>query len=549
VGTLLHVVTTAAQAKRYAEFARLLVRNRGSIRLATESDIGLDDEESRRQGERLASDLEEMGPTFVKLGQLLSTRSDLLPPSHLEALSRLQDEVAPVPAAEVRRVVQDELHRSVASAFAEFSDRPLASASLGQVHRARLHDGRRVVVKVQRPGIEEEVARDLAALDDIASFLDGHTDAGRRFGFQDLLDQFRRALADELDYRHEAANLVHLGEVLDDHPLVVVPKPVMHLSSRRVLVMDELFGDKVTERTAAVDGPDPGALADALLRAYLEQIFVHGFFHADPHPGNVLVTTDGRLALLDLGMVGHLRPKVRGQLVKLLLAVDEGRGQDAAEVLVDLGTPLEDFDREGFLRSAADFVARRAGAAGSELRVGESVTHLSAVCGSFALRPPPELSLLARALLSLESVVRCLDPAVDVSDAIHRHAAQIFESQMRTSTGGLLSALVEAKDFAEHLPSRVNRVMEALSEGRFEVRVRAFDEAEMLHSITKIANRLAMGLVIAALLLGAALLTRSYPEVALGCFALAAVCGLALMVSIVLADRDLKLRLKRRRRG
>jgi predicted unusual protein kinase regulating ubiquinone biosynthesis (AarF/ABC1/UbiB family) len=549
VGTLLHVVTTAGQAKRYAEFARLLVRNRGTIRLATDQGLAVDDEDTRRQGERLAEDLEEMGPTFVKLGQLLSTRSDLLPPGYLDALSRLQDEVAPFSAAEARAIVEEELDRPLSAAFAEFSERPLASASLGQVHRARLRDGRRVVVKVQRPGIEAQVASDLAALDDIAGFLDGHTDAGRRFGFQDLLDEFRRAITDELDYRHEAANLVHLAEVLEDHPLVTVPRPIGDLTTRRVLTMDEVPGHKVTDQSARLDDDDRSALADALLRAYLEQIFVHGFFHADPHPGNVLVTPDGRLALVDLGMVGHLRPKVRGQLVKLLLAVDEGRGQDAAEVLVDLGTPLEDFDREGFLRSASDFVARRHAVEADGIRAGETITGLSGVCGSAGLRPAPELSMLARALLSLETVVRCLDAGIDPSGAIHRHAAQIFESQMHTSRGGVLSALVEAKDLAEHLPARVNRVMEALSEGRLEVRVRAFDEAEMLSSLTKIANRLAMGLVIAALLLGAALLTKSYPRIALGCFALAAVCGLALMLSIALADRDLKIRLKRRRRG
>jgi len=544
------VVTGHTHVKRYAELARLLLRNRGSIHLAGGDDpAAADDDESRREGERLASDLEEMGPTFVKLGQLLSTRSDLLPPSHLEALSRLQNEVVPFPAGEARQIFEAEIGVSVTDAFSEFLDTPLAAASLGQVYRARMRDGRRVVVKVLRPGVEAQVAEDIAAIGDIARLLDSHTDAGRRFGFQDLLEEFRHSLNDELDYRHEAANLVQLADILADNTSIVVPRPVKDFTSRRILTMEEIQGRKVTELgPLAVLEFDGGELADALLRAYLEQIFVHGFFHADPHPGNVMVTPEHQIGLIDLGMVGHIRADVRTQLVKLLLAVEEGRGQEAGQVLVRLGRPLDDFDETRLLRDVADLVARRQGLRLVDLQVGELITQMSHICGASGLRPPPELAMLARALMNLDSVARSLDPDFDPAEAIRQHSAEIFSSQMRTSPGGVLSALVEARDFAEALPGRVNRVMEALAHGELKVNVHAFDEAELLRNLTKIANRLAMGLVISALLLGAAIMTKAYPRIALACFILAGACGMALMGSAVLSDRDLKARVRRKRR-
>ena len=543
------MVTSSSNVRRYAALARVLLRNRATLRMAGSPETQvLEDEESRRQGEQLAADLESMGPTFVKLGQVLSTRADLLPPSHLDALARLQDEVAPFEAHEARRIFEDDIGLSVHDAFATFDDEPLASASLGQVHRARLRDGRRVVVKIQRPGISTQVAEDLDALAEIAELLDSHTDTGRRFGFQDLLDEFRRSITEELDYRHEASNLLRLRQILPEDGRLFVPAPIAELTGHHVLTMDEVQGRKVTELAPSDLMPDERAtLADELLRAYLEQIFVHGFFHADPHPGNLIVTDDGRLGLIDLGMVGHIRRDVRGQLVKLLLAVEDGRGQDAGEVLVRLGRPLDDFDEAGLLREIADVVARRQGLALVDLRVGELVTELSRLCGECGLRPPPELALLARALMNLDGVTRSLDPSFDPAAAIRAHSADIFGSQMKTSAGGIMSALVEAREFAEQLPSRVNRVMEALAHGELSVNVRAFDEAELLRNLTKIANRLAMGLVIAALLLGAAIMTKTYPRIALGCFALAAACGIALMVSIVLSDRGIKARLRRKR--
>jgi ubiquinone biosynthesis protein len=535
-----------SRAGRYASLARLLVRHGPALRTGPDGRV---DPDVERDAKALADDLENLGPTFIKLGQLLSTRSDLLPQAHLDALARLQDNVAPITFEEVRRVFREEIGADVDDVFESFEREPLAAASLGQVHRARLRSGRGVVVKVQRPGVESVITDDLGALDDLASMMDAHTDAGRRYGFQDLLDQFRRAVTEELDYEREAANLERLGQAVVAHPQIIVPQPVRDMTSRRVLTMDEVQGKKVTDLgPLALMELDGAGLAEAMFSAYLDQIFIEGFFHADPHPGNVLITPEGRLGLIDLGMVGYVRPELRSGLVKLLLAVDDGRGEEAARVLADLGRKLEDYDPDHFVREVAALVSAGAGTSLAQARVGDLLADLTRLCGNCGLRPPPELSMLARALLSLDTVAKTLAPDLDPGQVIRDNSARLVRAQMQSSSGGMLGAMVEAKDFAEALPGRVGRLMESLANGDFQLKVQAFDEAELLKGLQKLANRVTMGLVIAALVLGAAIISHSYPQVSLACFLLAALGGIVLIINILASDREINSRTRRHRR-
>ena len=359
-------------ATRYAALARLLVRYGRSDLV---SGVGMDEfleatepsEDAAASAEQLARDLEAMGPTWVKLGQLLSTRVDLLPEPWTDALSRLQDDVEPIPFEEVERVVTDELGVSLRHGFASFDRTPLAAASLGQVHRAELPSGRQVVVKVQRPGVRQVVRDDMAALTELAELADAHTELGRRYGFTQLLEQFRRSLAGELDYQREAANLTRMAELTAPFPHLLVPAPVPDYTTRSVLTMDFVPGRKVTAL-----GPlgrldlDGRVLVEELFRAYLQMILVDGFLHADPHPGNVLLTPDHRLALIDLGMVATVPARVQGQLVKLLLAISDGNGDDAAAVLAGMGHRGEGFDAAAFGEQVAELVSRTV-ALGSDL--------------------------------------------------------------------------------------------------------------------------------------------------------------------------------------
>ncbi len=344
VGPAMSLSLSPAHLTRYRQIAGLLVRHgRGDlVRSSGLSEVLEDEPASDRveaDAERLAADLEAMGPTFVKLGQLMSSRVDLISPAYVEALSRLQDDVEPFGLEQVEDIVSSELQVRLRSVYAEFDPVPMAAASIGQVHRARLRDGREVVVKVQRPGVRERIRDDMEVLADLAGLLDRHTDAGRRFGFADLLEEFRKVLVDELDYRREADNLARVRELVAGRDLLVVPAPVPELTTGRVLTMEYVEGRKITDI-----GPlgrmdlDGAALADELFAAYLDQVLDQGVFHADPHPGNVLVTPDGRLVLLDIGMIARIAPSVRDHLVKLLLALADARPEEVARIAMHPGS-------------------------------------------------------------------------------------------------------------------------------------------------------------------------------------------------------------------
>src|SRR4051794_16959691 len=275
-----------AHVKRYRQIAILLLRHgRGDLVRSTGMDSVLEGETAEGDPEaaaRLASDLEAMGPTFVKLGQLMSSRVDLLNPAYVEALARLQDDVAPFDFEQVEEIISSELQVRLSRVFPTFDPTPIAAASLGQVHRATLRDGREVVVKVQRPGVRAQVREDMEVLGDLADFLDEHTEIGRRFGLGQLLEEFRKALVDELSYRREADNLALLRGLVRDVEDIVVPEPFADLTTERVLTMEFIQGRKITDLSplARLD-LDGAPLADQLFKAYLDQVLVHGVFHAD----------------------------------------------------------------------------------------------------------------------------------------------------------------------------------------------------------------------------------------------------------------------------
>jgi predicted unusual protein kinase regulating ubiquinone biosynthesis (AarF/ABC1/UbiB family) len=502
------------------------------------------------EARELADDLERLGPTYIKLGQLLSTRADLLPEPYLRALARLQDRVEPFPYEQVEEMVSSDLGVRISKGFSSFDREPLASASLGQVHRATLRDGRPVAVKVQRPGIRDDIITDLDVIENLAGFLDAHTDVGRRYGFAPMVAEYRSVILRELDYEREAQNLVKLGENLDHFDSIVVPRPVHDYTSRRVLTMEYVEGRKVTEvgplREMEIDGAH---LVDELFRAYLQQVLADGFFHADPHPGNVLLTPDGRLALIDLGMVSCVPPPLREHLVRILLAVSEGRGTDAAEVLEAIGEQTVDFDGAQLRETVSALVDEHQDRTLDELQPGRIVMELSRVSAESGLRTPPALAMLGKALLNLDQIAARLDPDFEPQAALRRHVGRIMWSG--AARGNAMSALFESKEFVERLPGRANKLLDSLANNEFKVNIDAIDEESLIGGIEKIANRVTIGIILAAMILGASLIMRietshelfGYPTLAMVLFIAAAVGATALMLSILLRDR------KRRRGG
>jgi predicted unusual protein kinase regulating ubiquinone biosynthesis (AarF/ABC1/UbiB family) len=496
----------------------------------------------------LAKDLEALGSTFIKLGQILSTRPDLLSPPYLDALSRLQDSVEPFSFETIEQIISEELGVRLSNAFEEFEPEPIAAASLGQVHRARLRDGRRVAVKVQRPDIKESIVEDLDILDEIAGLVDQHTEIGKKYAFQQMLHEFRRTLLEELDYRQEANNLERLGESLREYERIVVPKPVADYSTALVLTMDFVHGTKITEISPLVrTETDCRALAEELLKAYLDQIVLEGFFHADPHPGNILLTDDGTLALIDIGMVARLDPSVQERLLKLLLAISDGRGYEAAERVIEMGTRLEKIDEPRFKRQVGDLVSRYRNADMRDLQIGRIVLELARISGANGIRPALELTILGKTLLNLDDVGRSLAPEFNPNEVIRGHSQTLMRRQMlkSLSPGNVFSATLEVQEFLQKLPARLNRVLDSLARNEIAFNVHALDENRLMRSLEKIANRIALGVVLAALITGAALIMRvestltilGYPAIAMILFLLAALGGFVLIVSILLGDK------------
>jgi ubiquinone biosynthesis protein len=382
----------------------------------------------------------------------------------------------------------------ISKAFSRFDSEPIASASLGQVHYAEMRDGRPVAVKIQRPGVRQQVAGDLEAMEKVAEVMAARTEFGERFDLVAMVGEFRRTLTDELDYRQEARNLERLGENLKKFDRLLVPRPIMDFTTSRVLVMEWVRGVKITSLyplgRMELDGEE---LASQLFEAYLQQVLVDGFFHADPHPGNLSLTADHRIALLDLGTVARMSSGLQEKMVRFLMAVSEGDGEEAAQVAMKLGEPGPNFDEIGFVTSVTELVDRQQGVVAKGIELGKVVLGVTRTASEHGVRIPGDLSMLGKTLLNLDRVGRTLD---------------------------LLAS---------------NRV-------RFEVD--AFDKVYMMEGFQKIANRSTLGLVMAALVVGAALLMQvetnltllDYPGLAMILFIDAVAGGFALVVSIVRTD-------------
>ena len=539
--------------KRYKDIAWLLVKHGRSDLLRTAGLEGVLADDSAQtpevtaEAKSLVDDLERLGPTFVKLGQLLSTRPDLLPAPYLTALARLQDRVEPFPFPEVERIVMDELGVRIGKAFAEFDPVPLAAASLGQVHRATLRSGRRVAVKIQRPGVREQVMQDLEALAEIGGFIDSHTEVGRQYEFARMIEEFRRGVLRELDYIQEGGHLVTFKRNLAGFDRIVVPAPIEDYTTSRVLTMEYVAGTKITALSRAVLLEVDGAgLAEQLYAAYLKQVLVDGFFHADPHPGNVLLMEDGRLALLDLGMVARVTPRVQDALLQVLLGGSDGQADVVATYALKLAQPREAFDEVAFRRRVADLVARNSDPAVEPVEIGRMVLELARLSAESGLRLPPELSMLGKTLLSLDEIARTLQPEVTPNALVRQHAAALMQQRMADSMspGRLLSTVLETKELMERLPERLNRILDRLANNEIQVKVDAIDEARLMEGFQKVANRITLGLLLAALIVGAALLMQvetsfrilGYPGLAIVSFLLAAAGGVALILAIVFWD-------------
>jgi len=504
--------------------------------------------------DQFVSDLESLGPTFVKLGQMLSTRPDMVPVEFATALERMQEKVAPIPLERIHAIIEKELGASVNKLFSSFDPVPLGCASIAQVHRATLHDGREVAVKVQKPEVAAQLRSDLEALRSFAMAADHLTQVGRRVRLRDWLNEFGKTLMQELDYQTEAENLARFGQHLRPFKRLWVPQPIWDYCSNRVLTMELANGVRV-DAIAAVrrteESMDP--LAAALIRGYLDQIFVHGEIHADPHPGNLRVTTDGRLAIFDLGMVAHMPPRLRERLLKVLFAAVDGRGEEVADEIIGISTRLEAFEEERYLRETGQMIARYAASSHfSEGRVVLDLVRIATACG---LRTPPELSLIGKAMLNLESVCRQLAPDLDTRRVVEKQLQHVVRARLRKSlsAANLASEAMELQQLLREGPRKMTDILALLAENRLQMKVTGLEESRLMENLQKIANRVSAGIITAALIMAASLMMRvdtgwhlfGYPLIAMLLMLIGVVLGLSIIASALLFDRRARAREER----
>jgi predicted unusual protein kinase regulating ubiquinone biosynthesis (AarF/ABC1/UbiB family) len=533
--------------------------------------------------------LVELGPAYVKLGQVLSTRADLLPPVYIEQLERLQDDVGPIPVEQIEEIIVEELGGRLSKLFGSFDPEPLGTASLGQVHAATLRDDREVVVKVQRPNIRAQLADDIGYFRELATFLTDHTDAGARVDLVGIIQQLERALADELDYRIEARNGATLRRSLAEFPRILIPRVIEAYTTQRVLTTERVRGVKIDSVSplARLDH-DFHPVADELTRAYLKQITIDGHFHADPHPGNIFVvmpttenpmtpaevkaidrrvvprppTTplsrleveaqraappqpsdiDVKLALIDFGMTARLPTALREKIVQLLLDLADNRGDDAAAVLIEVGDTLPGFDRTTFVREVSSLMARNYDLAVGELDAGKLLYELLNIAFQQRVRLPAELTLLAKTLFNLDAVTRAIDPFFSPLPTIREFGNQIVAERAKRELNPrrLFQLAASSSDLLMALPHRLDLISERLSSNEFSTRVEVPQLALVIQGLQKVANRVFSGVVLAGLLVASAMLINSRRSLGTIGFVLAGAIGLWMVLSILWTDRKRK---------
>lgn len=453
--------------------------------------------------------LQELGTTFVKLGQILSTRADLLPAEYRAQFARLQDDDLPVPAEEIAATVAAALGRPVEELFASFDWRPLAAASIGQVHAATLADGREVVVKVRRPGVVEQVQQDLGILRRLAARASRYWAAAARYDVVGLVDEFAQVLTGELDYLREARDIERYQANFGDDPDIHVPWVDWTRTAPAVLTMERIRGAKPLD-IAALDalGIDRRVVAERAAGIVLRTVFEHGFYHADPHPGNFFIERDGRIGLVDFGMTGDVDDRTRTQLSALLVGIVDQDADALVDALLELGVAQARLDRRALSRDLDRLLARYYGLPLSELRIGPLVENALGIVREHGLALPPRLALLLKTVVMAEGVGVQLDPDFHLSTLLAPLAARIVRQQHAPArvAARLRRTGVDAALLATDLPRRARRLLIDAERGGLHVGVHVDEAERILARLERLANRVVLGVIAAAFIVGLAVL-------------------------------------------
>jgi ubiquinone biosynthesis protein len=456
---------------------------------------------------RFRDTLAELGPTFIKLGQILSARPDILPPDFIAELSTLQDRAPPLPIDQVLRLIEEGLKRPWPELFAEIDPEPLASASIAQVHRALLPSGERVVVKVQRPGIEAQIRSDTDLLSYLARFLEGVIEETGIYTPTGIVAEFQKAMLLELDFENEARNIEEFGKNRAGHENVVIPRTERSLSCRTVLTLEELRGIKLSAVLEGTAPPevDRKLLARRILDESFQQLFGNGIFHGDPHPGNVIVLPGNRLGLLDFGLVGRLSKGMQESIIVLVLAIGLRDPDTVARLLYKVGVPDERINLHRFRADIHDILDRYLGLKLSEVSSTTLLHELTEMALKYKIKIPKEYAVLSKASATTEGILRQLDPDLDVAQVALPYAKQLLIDRYSPSSmsGGLLRVLLQLQGFLQDTPQQLSQILMDLEGGKFSVTVRNEEMQRLNTNVKALGILLFMGSIASGLIAGA----------------------------------------------
>ncbi len=465
------------------------------------------------QPEHIRMAVEELGTTFIKLGQVLSTRADLLPPEYLTELAKLQDSAPPVPYPAIREVIAQELGQPPESVFASFDPQPMATASIGQAHAATLLDGTEAVVKVRKPGVVEQVQEDLGILHNLAAAASRRWKPAEQYDLAGLVDEFSETLQAELDYLQEGRNAERFGQIFKNDPDVHIPRIFLEATTSRVITLERIRGIKVSDVEALeAAGINREALAGRAAEILLKTVFENGFFHADPHPGNIFIEADGRIGLIDFGMVGTVDELTQGQLVEVLLSITGGDVERLVDAFFDMGVTRGGVDRSLLVRDVKHLMSRYYGRPLAELHLGPLLTDAMSVMQRHHMRLPSNLFLLIKTLIMSESIGERLDPAFNLATVLEPYAKRVMVRQYSPWRWGqqLGRAAPDLAWLGVELPKRARRIVRALERGDISVRVQPAGLEPYMGRLEKLVNRIVLGIIAAALINGLAVLMSVY---------------------------------------
>lgn len=519
--------------------------------LVSAREIGETDnsEEWDHSPEELREDLKEMGPTFIKLGQLLSTRPDMLPKRYLEALADLQDQAGNACSIEdINTIFEEEMGQNTSRIYSKFNPEPLASASIGQVHQAILPTGEKVAVKIRKPGIKKRFVEDMEVLAHLAGKAEKYHKESRKYSVHSIVEELKYILFQELDYANELKNLISLRENLKEFEYLIVPKVYPRYCTSRILTMEFIEGKKVTaltdlqKRRMAKE-----KIVEDFIEAYLKQIILDGLAQADPHPGNIHIVKNKKLALLDLGMVARFDEQMKDNILKLMIALGGNDGDNVVKIL--LGMCQYDDEKaniEHFKKQVKRKVQENENSRAKDLQTGKTILEVNKIAAQQEIQLPAEMISLGKILLNMDQIIAFLAPDYKMQKTVRRYIEHLMRHRAieEIKSGNILQTLLESKEFMTNLPYRLNKISDNLANNNFKVEMDAFNENNFLKALQKVANRITVGVIIAALILGAALIMRipttwmlwGYPGFAVILFIIAALIGFYLVYQILFID-------------